>query len=117
MLARPRGALPQRRHYTSEGKSTPEDDAPSSTAARTATTTSTEANTGGESFKIDKDAKTVETAIGELPLSPVMDPTFWEARERFKQKKPRPGRPGNALERELRKSPFGESNSILLMDP
>jgi hypothetical protein len=103
--------LPQRKHYTSAVKKAPEDDAASSNAAPTPGG----AQTCSETLKIDKDAKTVETAVGDLPLSPVMDPMFWEARERFKQKKPRPGRPGNALERELRKNPFGKSNSLLLM--
>ncbi|KAK7967843.1 uncharacterized protein PG986_002120 [Apiospora aurea] len=34
-----------------------------------------------QAFQIDQDAKTIETAAGSLPLSPVMDPSFWAKRE------------------------------------
>ncbi|KAF3011695.1 hypothetical protein E8E14_008091 [Neopestalotiopsis sp. 37M] len=62
-----------------------------------------------ESFRIDPDGKTVKTAVGVLPLSPVMDPTFWEARDRFKQKKPKPGKLKSRFEREFQKNPFAHA--------
>lgn len=68
-----------------------------------------------ESFQIDQDGKTVKTAVGDLPLSPVMDPGFWEARGRYKQEKPKPGKPRNVFEREFQKNPFGER--ICLLQP
>lgn len=68
-----------------------------------------------ESLQIDQDGKTVKTAAGDLPLSPVMDPSFWEARGRYKQKKPKPGKSRNVFEREFQKNPFGER--ICLLQP
>ncbi|KAH8205171.1 hypothetical protein TruAng_000736 [Truncatella angustata] len=38
-----------------------------------------------------------------------MDPAFWEARDRFKQKKSKPGKPENVFEREFRKNPFAQA--------
>ncbi|KAI0144694.1 hypothetical protein BJ166DRAFT_76210 [Pestalotiopsis sp. NC0098] len=64
-----------------------------------------------ESFQIDQDGKTVKTAVGDLPLSPVMDPGFWEARGRYKQKKPKPGRSRSVFEREFQKNPFAQALS------
>ncbi|ETS77291.1 hypothetical protein PFICI_11165 [Pestalotiopsis fici W106-1] len=66
-------------------------------------------NERSESFSIDPDGKTVKTAVGDLPLSPVMDPTFWEARDRFKQQKPKPGKLRNVFERRFQKNPFAQA--------
>ncbi|KAI1852816.1 hypothetical protein JX266_002357 [Neoarthrinium moseri] len=60
-------------------------------------------------FHVDHESKTIKTAVGDLPLSPVMDPTFWEARDRFKKMKPKPGKPHNVFEREFRKNPFAQA--------
>ncbi|KAI0160020.1 hypothetical protein GGR52DRAFT_564007 [Hypoxylon sp. FL1284] len=57
-------------------------------------------------FKVNTENKTVETVIGDLPLSPVMDPTFWEATQRHQTPKAKPGKPQNSVERQLRANPF-----------
>jgi hypothetical protein len=38
---------------------------------------------------VDVESKTVKTVVGDLPLSPMMDPSFYEAKYRFTQKKRR----------------------------
>lgn len=63
---------------------------------------------------VNAEAKSVETAVGELPLSPVMDPLFWEARDRYKKKKPKPGAPQNVFEREFGKNAFGKHRRVYL---
>ena len=62
---------------------------------------------GRPKFNIDSANKTIETPVGDLPLSPVMDPAFWAARERHRTKKPRARRAKNSLERQFRANPFG----------
>ena len=64
---------------------------------------------GRPKFNIDSASKTIETPVGDLPLSPVMDPAFWAARERHRTKKPRAGRPMNSLERQFRTNAFGNT--------
>lgn len=65
-----------------------------------------------ENVHLNQDGKTVVTAVGDLPLSPVMDPSFWEARDRYKLKKGKPGKPSNAFEREFQKNSFGKLWSV-----
>ncbi|CAJ2508280.1 Uu.00g094660.m01.CDS01 [Anthostomella pinea] len=65
--------------------------------------------TGEETFKVDKKKKTIATAVGELPLSPVMDPSYWEATRRHEVPKARPGKPQNSVERQLRANPFAKA--------
>ncbi|XXG99631.1 hypothetical protein Hte_005972 [Hypoxylon texense] len=60
-------------------------------------------------FKINPENKTVETAVGDLPLSPVMDPTFWEATRRHQVPKAKPGKPQNSVERQIRANPFAKA--------
>ncbi|KAI0095948.1 hypothetical protein F4814DRAFT_435505 [Daldinia grandis] len=60
-------------------------------------------------FKIHPETKTVKTAVGELPLSPVMDPTYWEAVRRHQVPKAKPGKPLNSVERQLRANPFAKA--------
>lgn len=65
-------------------------------------------------FDIDPTNRTITTALGSLPLSPVMNPAFWEAKQRYKAAKPKPGRAqgaprakgNNSIERQLRKNPY-----------
>ncbi|KAI1390535.1 uncharacterized protein F4822DRAFT_153712 [Hypoxylon trugodes] len=59
-----------------------------------------------DAFTINSENKTIGTAVGDLPLSPVMDPSFWEARQRHSRPKPKAGRPQNSVERQLRANPF-----------
>ncbi|KAI1377119.1 hypothetical protein F4677DRAFT_417449 [Hypoxylon crocopeplum] len=62
-----------------------------------------------DAFKVNPENKTVETAVGDLPLSPVMDPTFWEATRRHQVPKAKPGKPQNSVERQLRANPFAKA--------
>ncbi|KAI1090755.1 hypothetical protein F5B19DRAFT_461510 [Rostrohypoxylon terebratum] len=60
-------------------------------------------------FKVNPENKTVETAAGDLPLSPIMDPTYWEATRRHHVPKAKPGKPQNSVERQLRANPFAKA--------
>ncbi|KAI2465108.1 hypothetical protein F4781DRAFT_425016 [Annulohypoxylon bovei var. microspora] len=60
-------------------------------------------------FKIDPENKTVKTAVGDLPLSPIMDSTYWEATRRHQAPKAKPGKPQNSVERQLRANPFAKA--------
>ncbi|KAI1080725.1 hypothetical protein F5B20DRAFT_589103 [Whalleya microplaca] len=62
-----------------------------------------------DAFNIDPESKTVDTARGKLPLSPIMDPSYWAAKQRHRQMKPKPGRPQNPLERQMRVNPFANA--------
>lgn len=65
-------------------------------------------------FDINPTNRTITTALGPLPLSPIMNPAFWEAKQRHKQAKPKPGRAqgaprakgNNSIERQLRRNPY-----------
>lgn len=53
--------------------------------------------------------KTIETAAGKLPISPLVDSTWREARQR-KHTKARPDKPAhNRFQRQLRQNPYGTS--------
>ncbi|KAI1126410.1 hypothetical protein F5Y10DRAFT_244954 [Nemania abortiva] len=58
---------------------------------------------------IDPDNKTVATAVGDLPLSPVMDPSYWEATTRHQAPKPKGSKAQNSVERQFRKNPFAKA--------
>ncbi|KAK5627145.1 hypothetical protein RRF57_002860 [Xylaria bambusicola] len=57
-------------------------------------------------FEIDQDNKTVATAVGHLPLSPIMDPSYWDAVTRHQAPKAKVGKATNSVERQFRKNPF-----------
>ncbi|KAI0400618.1 hypothetical protein F4802DRAFT_610025 [Xylaria palmicola] len=61
------------------------------------------------SYDIDRDNKTIATAVGPLPLSPIMDPSYWEAITRYKNSKPKPGKAQNSLERQFRRNPYAKA--------
>ncbi|KAI1204141.1 uncharacterized protein F4807DRAFT_448710 [Annulohypoxylon truncatum] len=60
-------------------------------------------------FEVDSENKKVETAAGDLPLSPIMDPAYWEAKKRHEVPKAKPGKPQNSVERQLRANPFAKA--------
>ncbi|RYP72976.1 hypothetical protein DL770_007856 [Monosporascus sp. CRB-9-2] len=62
-----------------------------------------------EPFNVDPVNKKIETAVGDLPLSPVMDPSFWEARQRYQTPKAKPGKAQNSVERQFRANPFAKA--------
>jgi hypothetical protein len=67
---------------------------------------------GYSNVQINAESKTVTTAVGELPISPLMDPAFHEARLKFT--KPKPQRQEHKLtkfQRQLARSPYGNAPS------
>ncbi|KAI1814918.1 hypothetical protein GGS20DRAFT_545805 [Poronia punctata] len=60
-------------------------------------------------FDIDTREKKINTEVGELPLSPMMDPSYWEAKNRHTTKKAPPGKPQNLFEEQLRANPFAHA--------
>lgn len=67
-------------------------------------------NDAYSNVQINPENKTVTTAVGELPISPLMDPAFHEARQRFT--KPKPQRREHKLtkfQRQLARSPYGSA--------
>lgn len=102
----------QSRPYSSGGQPPPEDDAQNAPGRRprvspTAPPTDEEPSNNGKPFRIDSANRTIETAAGDLPLSPVMDPSFWDARKRHRTLKARPKKAQNSVERQFRANPFG----------
>lgn len=99
----------QSRPYSSGGQPPPEDDAQNAPGRRprASPTTEEEPNSNGKPFRIDSANRKIETAAGDLPLSPVMDPSFWDARKRHRTLKARPKKAQNSVERQFRANPFG----------
>lgn len=62
-------------------------------------------DTEGQTVKVNYDDKTVSTAAGSLPISPVMDPDWMKARRR--QRKADPGKKTGQFRRKLSNNPFG----------
>ncbi|KAF5012402.1 hypothetical protein FDECE_1531 [Fusarium decemcellulare] len=60
----------------------------------------------GNPLKVDPDAKTVSTASGSLPISPIMDPAWIKTRRR--QKKADPAIPSGQFRKKLSNNPFGK---------
>ncbi len=63
---------------------------------------------GKHLFNIDSVNKKIRTVAGDLPLSPIMDDSFWEARRRHQTPKAIPRKAQNSVERQFRKNPFGK---------
>jgi hypothetical protein len=60
----------------------------------------------GKPLRVDTDAGTVSTAAGDLPLSPVFDPSWIKSRRRQRKADPRP--PTGRLRKKLPLNPFGK---------
>ncbi|KAI1180830.1 hypothetical protein F4777DRAFT_573483 [Nemania sp. FL0916] len=60
-------------------------------------------------FDVNSDNKTIATAIGDLPLSPIMDPSYWEATTRHQTAKATKGKAQNSVERQFRMNPFAKA--------
>ncbi|KAI1754654.1 hypothetical protein F4782DRAFT_493364 [Xylaria castorea] len=60
-------------------------------------------------FDIDQENKTIATAFGHLPLSPVMDPSYWKATMRHEVPKEKKGKAQNSVERQFRKNPYAQA--------
>lgn len=71
-------------------------------------------NDAYSNVEIDPTAKAVKTPFGQLPISPLMDPAFHQARQRFTQPKPR--KTEHSLvkwQRHLSRNPYGNSSGVL----
>ncbi|KAI0119928.1 hypothetical protein GGR51DRAFT_495589 [Nemania sp. FL0031] len=71
--------------------------------------TQTQTATAHPHPNVDRDHKTIATAVGDLPLSPVMDPSYWEATTRHQVPKAKEGKPQNSVERQFRKNAFAHA--------
>lgn len=58
--------------------------------------------------EINKSRKTIKTAAGSLPISPLLDPAWREARQRKKKKIPQKEAKHNRFQRRMMENPFGE---------
>ncbi|KAI0490968.1 hypothetical protein F4859DRAFT_459953 [Xylaria cf. heliscus] len=58
---------------------------------------------------IDQQNKTIATAVGDLPLSPIMDPSYWQAITRHQTPKQNKGKAQNSVERQFRKNPYARA--------
>lgn len=65
----------------------------------------------GESLKVDPEAKIISTAAGDLPISPIFDPAWMQARRRTE--KAAPGPPLGRFRRKLANNPFGMASLFL----
>ncbi|RSL73930.1 hypothetical protein CEP54_000167 [Fusarium duplospermum] len=61
----------------------------------------------GKPLRIDTDSKTVSTASGSLPISPIMDPKWMKSRRR--ERKAPPGKISGNFRRKLANNPFAEA--------
>lgn len=61
---------------------------------------------GEEKWRLNTLDKTISTAAGELPLSPLFNPDWMKARRR--QRKDSPGKPTGRFRRKLANNPYGE---------
>ncbi|KAI3325102.1 hypothetical protein HD806DRAFT_533698 [Xylariaceae sp. AK1471] len=68
-----------------------------------------ESTPSDESLNVNPNNKTITTAVGDLPLSPIMDPSYWEATMRHQAPKAKEGKPQNSVERQFRKNPFAKA--------
>jgi len=60
--------------------------------------------------QIDSENKTIKTAVGDLPLSPLMDPAFHEARQRWRGPKPTStGHKPTKFQAQLARNPYGSA--------
>ncbi|KAL7953097.1 Alpha/Beta hydrolase protein [Trichoderma compactum] len=64
-------------------------------------------DTDGDSLKVDPEAKTISTAAGDLPISPIFDPAWMQARRRTA--KAAPGPPLGRFRRKLANNPFAQA--------
>ncbi|ROT39885.1 hypothetical protein SODALDRAFT_349989, partial [Sodiomyces alkalinus F11] len=64
----------------------------------------------GNQLELHSNTKTVSTPVGDLPISPVMDPAWMEAKERFKTPKAKPkqtkGKDGGRFRKKLFLNPY-----------
>ncbi|POR32025.1 Uncharacterized protein TPAR_07786 [Tolypocladium paradoxum] len=64
-------------------------------------------DTRGNSLRIDAESKTISTAAGSLPMSPVFDPVWMKARRR--QQKEDPSKPMGRFRKKLANNPYARA--------
>jgi hypothetical protein len=57
--------------------------------------------------EVNLDDKTIQTPVGNLPISPLLNPKWREARQRKKTKPPPDKKNQNRLQRQVRENPYG----------
>lgn len=62
-----------------------------------------------KSLRVNAEAKTISTAAGDLPISPIFDPAWMQAKR--KTAKAAPGPPLGRFRRKLAGNPFGTASS------
>lgn len=62
-------------------------------------------------LRIEPASKTISTPYGSLPISPLMDPAWIEARGRFRTGKPGAKKPVGRFRRLLSRNPYGTLHS------
>jgi hypothetical protein len=67
----------------------------------------------GKPLRVDPDAKTVTTATGSLPISPIMDPAWIKTKRR--PKKSDPGKISGQFRKKLSNNPFGMKYATALL--
>ncbi|KAG5981559.1 hypothetical protein E4U55_002815 [Claviceps digitariae] len=61
----------------------------------------------GEKIRVNQESKTISTAVGELPISPLFDADWMRARRR--QRKDDAGKPTGRFRKKLAKNPFAQA--------
>lgn len=67
-------------------------------------------DTRGNRLRIDAESKTISTAAGSLPISPVFDPVWIQARRR--QRKEDPSKPMGRFRKKLANNPYGQPDDF-----
>lgn len=63
---------------------------------------------GEQSCGIDPKNKTINTAVGSLPISPLLDPTWRKARKIPKKKQPPPVDKMSRFQKNMKRNPYGK---------
>lgn len=66
----------------------------------------------GSAAHVDLESKTVSTASGDLPMSPLLDPAWIRARRRTRKEKP--GKPEGRMAKKMRMNPYGRVIVMLM---
>lgn len=65
-------------------------------------------NFGDTLSELNHQTKTIETAVGALPISPLLDATWRKAREPRRKKKPLPFEKMCRFQRRIKQNPYGK---------
>ncbi|TWU77632.1 hypothetical protein ED733_008021 [Metarhizium rileyi] len=66
-----------------------------------------ETESGDSNISLDSEKKIISTSIGDLPLSPLFDPDWIQARRR--QRKPNPSKPTGRFRKKLANNPYAQA--------